>query len=288
MTAVSSVRPAILCPMGGLANRIRAIDSSLTLCRRFDRPLEIVWIRDARQINARFSDLFEPPEQPDVRLREASFFARIRHSPPVWRRNAKVPFLWQVARFGISERRLSVSRGLAFQRSNAIPPQFARRNRTVFLHAWWQIVPSENRYAFFRPVPSLRAEIQVLADTLPPRTVGVHVRRGDHTQAIRLSPVEAFESRMDSLLDSGGADTFFLATDDPAVRERLGLRYGSRLFSRVGPSDRATLAGMRGAVVDLWTLSRCSCLLASAGSTFAPTAATLGGIPYETVESPAP
>lgn len=288
MTAVSSVRPAILCPMGGLANRIRAIDSALTLCRRFDRPLEIVWMRDARQINARFSDLFEPPGQPGVRLREASFFDRLRYAPPVWRRNAKVPFLWQFARFGISERRLSVSRGFALQRAGAVPPQFARRARTVFLHVWWQIVSPEDHYAFFRPIPPLRAEIQTLTAAFPSRTVGVHVRRGDHAQATRLSPVEAFESRMDSLLDSGEADAFFLATDDPAVRKHFGLRYGSRLFSRGGSSNRATLAGMRGAVVDLWTLSHCTSLLASAGSTFAPTAASLGGIPCETVLSPSP
>ena len=93
---------------------------------------------------------------------------------------------------------------------------------------------------------------------------------------------------MDALLASREADSFFLATDDPAVRNRLASRYGSRLLVRDGSSDRSTPAGMRGAVVDLWTLARCDRLLASFGSTFAPTAATLGGLPCETVETPAP
>ena len=288
MPAVPPARPAILCPMGGLANRMRAIDASLALCRRFDRPLEIVWIRDARQINARFSDLFDPPERPGVSLREAALLDRLRFAPPVWRRNAKLPLIWQFLRFG-SRRRLSVARGLALQREGAIPPPFALRDRTVFLPAWWQIVPTEERYAFFRPVASLRAEIDTLAGSLPSGpAVGVHVRRGDHAQSIRRSPIEAFEARMDALLATESAASFFLATDDPGVRARLARRYGSLLRFREGSSDRSSLAGMRGAVVDLWTLSRCSRVLASSGSTFAPTAAALGGIPCETVLASAP
>lgn len=284
----SDTRPAILCPMGGLANRMRAVDSSVALCRRFGRPLEIVWIRDAHQINARFSDLFDTPGRPDVSLREATLLDRLRYAPPAWRRNAKLPLFWQFLRFG-SRRRLSIACGLELQRKGAVPPPFALRDRTVFLHAWWQIVPTEERYAFFRPAASLRAEIDSLVSSLSPGSaVGVHVRRGDHAQAARRSPIEAFESRMDALLAAGEASSFFLATDDPGVRARLARRYGHRLRFREGSSDRSTLAGMRGAVVDLWTLSRCSRVLASSGSTFAPTAAALGAIPSETVEASAP
>lgn len=283
-----AARPVILCPMGGLANRMRAVDSSLALCRKAGRPLEIVWIRDKRQIDARFSDLFESPELSGAAIREATAFDRLVFAPPVWRRNAKLPLFLQILRFG-GGRRMSVAEGLRLQRNGAIPPQFAMTGSTVFLHAWWQIVPSEDRYAFFRPVPSLRAEIDALVASFPPGpVVGVHVRRGDHAQAVRRSPVEAFESRMDGLLAVGEASSFFLATDDPGVRHRLARRYGPRLRFREGSSDRASLAGMRGAVADLWTLSRCARVLASAGSTFAPTAAVLGAVPCETVENPAP
>ena len=262
---------------------MRAIDSTLTLCRERNRPLEIVWIPDKRQINARFCDLFESRNLPNVFLREATLLDRLRFAQPVWRRNAKLPLIWQRLRFG-STRRLSVPCGLALQRKDAIPPQFDLVTRTVFLHAWWQIVPSETRYAFFRPHPTLLGEINALASSLPGQNrIGVHVRRGDHAQATRDSPTSAFETRMDAMLSSGEADSFFLATDDDEIRLRLARRYGKRLIFRQGSSDRSSLDGMRGAVVDLWTLSRCTLLLASSGSTFAPTAAVLGGIPFETI-----
>lgn len=281
-------RPVILSPLGGLANRMRAIDSTLTICRKRNRPLEIVWIRDRRQINARFCDLFESQDLSNVSLREATALDRLRFAQPVWRRNAKLPLIWQRLRFG-SVRRLSISRGLAVQRQGSIPPQFDLVNRTVFLHAWWQIVPTETPYAFFRPLPSLLAEINNLASSLPgSRCIGVHVRRGDHAQATRQSPTSAFETRMDAMLSSGEADSFFLATDNDEVRHRLSRRYGERLVFRKGSSARSSLDGMRGAVVDLWTLSRCSHLLSSSGSTFAPTAAVLGGIPFETMCVPKP
>ena len=93
---------------------------------------------------------------------------------------------------------------------------------------------------------------------------------------------------MDALLATGEASLFFLATDDPGVRARLARRYGDRLRFREGSSDRSSLTGMRGAVADLWTLARCARVLASSGSTFGPTAATLGGIPCKIVEETPP
>ena len=263
-----------------------AIDSSIELCRRYRRPLEIVWIRDNRQINARFQDIFELSDRPEVALREATLVDCIRYAPPVWRRNVRIPLAWQTLRFGFN-RRSSIPNGLDIQRRRGIPSVFAMRERTVFLHAWWQIVPTTERYAFFRPRSFLLSEISDLASSFSTETtIGVHVRRGDHARAAARSPVEAFEFRMDALLADGEASSFFLATDDSSVRDRLSRRYGPRLLFRKGSSDRSTLAGMRGAVVDFWTLSRCSRVLASSGSTFGTTAAVMGGVPCEVVETP--
>ena len=289
-------RPLILHAWAGLANRMLGVVSAIERCREVRRPLRIVWFRDRRRFNARFSELFEPLAAPAVSFREGTVLDAWAFDAPRWRNNGKLPAFVQRLRFG-KTRICYPDECYRCARNGTLPAVFGKTDRTVLLFSGCDLNPRaaasksrrEELQTLFRPLPTLAAEIDALAASFAgTRCVGVHVRRGDHAQAIRLSPVEAFEARMDSLLDSGGAGAFFLATDDPDVRKRLGRRYGSRLFSREGPSDRATLAGMRGAVVDLWTLSRCSRLLASAGSTFAPMAAALGGIPCETVLSPSP
>ena len=298
LTAPASHRssPLVLHAWAGLANRMLGIVSTIERCRETDRPVWIVWFRNRRRFNARFSDLFEPMQAPGVALRESSPLDVLSFGAPRWRENGKIPFLAQRLLFG----RANVcypDECYRCARNRLLPDVFGRTDRTVLLFAGCDLNPrvasSDGRqkelHSLFRPSPSILAEIDALASSFAgTRCIGVHVRRGDHAHAIRHSPVEAFEARMDALLASNEADSFFLATDDSAVRDRLAPRYGSRLLFRDGSSDRSTLAGMRGAVVDLWTLSRCARLLASSGSTFAPTAAALGGIPCEPVLPPAP
>src|SRR5213080_179791 len=53
------LRPQLaLEPIGGLGNRMRAIDSALALARRLDTPLTVFWRRTA-DLDCAFRDLFE-------------------------------------------------------------------------------------------------------------------------------------------------------------------------------------------------------------------------------------
>lgn len=296
-------RPAFLAPLilhawAGLANRMLGIVSTWELCRDMGRPLRVVWLRDRRRFRAAFGELFEPVEEKGLSLREATWSDYVLLAAPRWRRNAKIPYLFQRIRFGRS--------GVCYwddcydcARRGTIPEVVHRMDKTTLLFAGCDLHrPSltdafaarrQSLKTFFRPLPDLRTEIDSLVAAFPHgRVVGVHVRRGDHAQAIRRSPIEAFEARMDALVGTDEADAFFLASDDASVCDRLSRRYGRRLRFRNGDTSRATLSGMRGAVVDLWTLSRCGRVLASAGSTFGPTSAMLGGIPCETVEGNRP
>lgn len=46
-------------PVGGLANRMRAVASAYNLALHTGVSLSVVWFRD-RAVNARFSNIFEP------------------------------------------------------------------------------------------------------------------------------------------------------------------------------------------------------------------------------------
>lgn len=259
---------------------MRAIDSCVTLCQRHDIPLEIVWIPDYA-LGARFSDLFEPLSLPDVTLREGTRRDRFRYGVPIWRRNLKLPLLYQAIRFG--HRRIDLWDAIQATRDGTLASTLLTAKRPFFLPCCSQVIPSELGYSMFRPLPFLQERVDDLVSHLPPRCVGVHIRRGDHQQARRESPEGAFVLEMDRLLDHNETDGFFLATDDLTVRARMKERYGARLVTQDAPVSRISMEGIRGAVVDLWVLSRCCSILGSSGSTFDITAARMSGIPCRVV-----
>lgn len=58
---MSLARKIILKPKGGLCNRLRSIDSFITLCNQNSIDLDVLWTLD-ESLNAPFSSLFEPLE----------------------------------------------------------------------------------------------------------------------------------------------------------------------------------------------------------------------------------
>ena len=62
----------ILVPVGGLANRMRAVASAVTLTYRVRRKLEVLWFRDWG-LNAPFFKVFEEPELMNISFSETSW-----------------------------------------------------------------------------------------------------------------------------------------------------------------------------------------------------------------------
>ena len=65
-------RYILLVPVGGLANRMKAIDSAIKLSRKANSELHIIWFKD-RGLNCRFDQLFEPIDLPNVKVTEATW-----------------------------------------------------------------------------------------------------------------------------------------------------------------------------------------------------------------------
>ena len=47
-------------PMGGLCNRMRSIDSMISICKNYQMDLTVFWVKDF-SLNCSFNDLFETP-----------------------------------------------------------------------------------------------------------------------------------------------------------------------------------------------------------------------------------
>ena len=116
-------------------------------------------------------------------------------------------------------------------------------------------------------------------------TVGVHVRRTDHAEAIANSPLTLFIERMEQELAADQETTFFVATDDAGVKEELRAALPAELliFNEKGIIDRNSKTGLEDALIEMLALSKCRKILGSYNSTFSLLPSYIGDIPLEVV-----
>ncbi|CAL1168269.1 unnamed protein product [Cladocopium goreaui] len=133
-----------------------------------------------------------------------------------------------------------------------------------------------------RPIPELQRRLW----QLPRGTVSVHIRRTDHAKAIARSPEELFWHTMESYPQDV---SFFLATDDPDVEERMKSRFGSRLLTAPKNLNRNSPTGIQDALIDLLLLSQGIEVLGSFKSSFSAMASHFHMVPLRTMDvSPTP
>lgn len=233
-----------LVPIGGLCNRLRAILSIATTDPSpslAEAESLILWPVNA-DCAASWNDLFLPLPFEDLTLRPCPFW----HRPNIWR--------------------------LRLNRLLHLPYVYSGNPLRAYDTALIRHIT---------PQPALIQRIDTLSRSFTPHTIGLHIRRTDNSRAISVSTDDAFIRRIDTLIDADPQATFFLATDDDALRRHLVTRYAPRIHCQDIPAERHTLTGMQAAVVDLWTLARTTRIIGSHWSSFSSTAAEIGGIPFE-------
>lgn len=260
----------VLVPQGGLCNRLRAILSALSLIEggSISARLVVGWDANA-ECAARFDQLFEPIDSPHVSIGPRRWTDR-----PITRRNLHWPAL---------------VRSLLYRRQYANRPPAVDELCRVFTAHRGAYVYVSTGHAFcdypanyvrrLRPQPHLQERIDSLSAGFDSHTIGIHIRRTDHVTAIAESPDTLFAAAIASTIDDDPDARFFLATDDASLKRRLADQFPGRIITQDCRGSRADLAGMEEAVVDLWTLARCSRIIGSFWSSYTDTAAEIGGIP---------
>ncbi|GAY31425.1 hypothetical protein IMSAGC014_01647 [Bacteroidaceae bacterium] len=274
--------PITFVPAGGLANRMRAVASALTMARDAGRGLRVIWFKDWA-LHAPFHDIFRAVEAEGLHLREARLTDLLTDDRPR-RRNFGVPRLWQRQRYAacIYEAEVTplVWRGFDFK-------GWASRPGRRFMASYSDFYPYPDALlrTLFRPVAEVEDEVARRAATFADvPTVGVHIRRTDHAEAISQSPMECFFARLDADLTAGRYRQIYLATDDEGVKRQMHQRYGGCLLTPPSEADRSSTEGIRGGLADMYTLARTGKIYGSSGSTFSEMAGRLGGIPLEVLK----
>jgi len=166
----------------------------------------------------------------------------------------------------------------------------------LLLKAWYYPKFMDETYdaAFFDSVAAYlrrlqpRAELQERAEAfeLPPRCVGIHVRRDGSCSEFDRSKEVHFQAIMEGLVDRDPEIGFFVASNEPEVEERFQQRFGDRVRRRPKQgAGRHCIPGMEDALVDLLILSRTRAIVGTYYSSYSHVAAALGRLPHVTADA---
>ncbi len=262
-------------PKGGLCNRMQAVDSALALAQALQVRLDIWWVR-AGDLNCRFDLLFEPLAFGMVRIHER----RLR--PLKFARTHRyVRGLSRIWPFGPLTFAKDENRRLA-------ATDFRSTKRNVLIESYSRFYPSAHPYACFTPTAALRRRIEERTAPFGPHTIGVHVRRTDHTKSVAFSPDELFIEHMRREIAVEPGTRFYLATDALDVKKTFRDLFGERILTTPYQASRRTVEGVQEALVELYALAATSKILGSYWSTYSSAAAELGHIELVTMRADAP
>ena len=262
-------------PSGGLANRMRAVASAYELCKKVDSTLQVVWFQDWA-LHAPFRSIFE--ETPLVAIREATVLDHILYDR-ARKKNLFVPALPQRILFQrhIKEQDVTPLKKLSFDFE-----QWARGKRCYM--SCYQVFgsfPDELYSRLFRPVKEVMDVVDGYRSQFGSHTIGLHIRRTDNAESIAKSPTSLFINKVREEIDQHADAKVFLATDSAEVKQEFIAAFGSHIITPKEDACRDSISGIRGGVVDLWTLASTQKIYGSAGSSFSPMAASIGGVPLE-------
>ncbi|MGN1255698.1 MAG: glycosyl transferase [Bacteroidaceae bacterium] len=268
------MKKMVFVPAGGLANRMRAMAASYTLARKVGVEMKAVWFRDWA-LNAPFHALFEPIQQEGLSIRDASFVDCLTLDRPR-RKNLFVPRLYQRLMFrdALYEARITPLRMQHFD----FEAWF--RQGGIYLASYTDFYPYDYDLLrkLFVPLPDVKRQIDAFAEGFSSHTIGVHIRRTDNKASILQSPTELFVDAIDKEVEQNDDTVIFLATDSEAIKDEMRSRYGKRLLTAGAEADRNSIAGIKGGIVDMYSLARTNRIYGSFQSSFSELASQIGGV----------
>lgn len=255
-----------LLPYGGLCNRINAIASCVQFVNENNYKLKVFWENNV-DIAADFCDLFEIVNLNNVELIKLRWyhvlFFRVR------RKNFYIP--------RIIRKILGVNQIEDWSSKSGDLKSVIKEGKN-YLSTCHSVGDKGDVSDFFRPNEFLNEELKKVLQKFSGNTIGVHIRRGDHTRAIDASPIDGFYDKMDKEIKLDNTTKFYLATDSKEVKINLNKRYEGRIITYNTPLTRTSISGMQGAIIDLWSLSSSRKIIGSKFSMFSLVSSEIKGV----------
>lgn len=262
--------------VGGLGNRMRALDSAIEFCNRYDKELHLIWPL-YKGMNCRFDQLFVVPDciSSVTYPSEYSRSKLLSNIKVAGRKLARISFPFRYDMF-ISKKRFRLLEQEAFEWSAL------SKNHKTRMQSDARFMKRDRPYAELNPIESLNRQIQIYRERFSgKRVVGVHIRRTDNVWSTESSMTESFVRKMDAELDKDSATVFFIATDSTTEESLMISRYGDRIMTfEKATLRRDSVEGIQLALIDLYILSSVDIIIGSYRSSFTDTAAEIGNIKF--------
>jgi hypothetical protein len=262
-------RKIIVIPSAGLGNRMRVLSSCVQIAIKDDRTLWIVWPNNAA-LGCDITDIFQS-------------IGIDYYIPPKW-----IHFLLaQIYRHGAIKRftkayklisRTFFDSSIFDEDTEHNNQPKINRNDSAILVATCFAFGSGQNYKLFKFTDYLENEADREYKQIGEPYIGIHIRRTDHVELIKHSPLENYLTQIDRCILDNPRQKFFLATDDEETKIHLRDKYENLIYSLNHKLGRAYLEGIHGAVIELLLLSRSSKIICSKLSSYSDTAIALGNI----------
>ena len=265
-------------PIGGLCNRLMAIDSAISLCEKLGLHLKVIWIRD-KWLNAGYDDLFKslkakiPVEIVEYESVPILYSDKTLYKPKQRLYNAFLKLLQRI-KFGHVLHGYEVKKILEEKSDlGATLPA----TKQIYLAYWRRLSPGKIAKSRFIPTSDIATTIRDLSENIGQDYIGIHIRRGDHSIVINESPLKVFIDMIEQYIHYKPTTVFFLASDSMEVKKEIKkLYHNSIIFQTAEEGDRESTSGMKKAVVDLFLLSKSKEVWGNSKSTYIRVASEIG------------
>ncbi len=266
-------------PCAGLGNKLLGLSSAYAVAQKLNREFVVIWKREVG-CNVRAEELFDLPVKV-IEISEngyskepvANFMGNLTKDK--WRKKA--------TRFLDCDEVEEIKAKEGFEGMLKV----IEKEPVIYLKSFGPICELDaSCFSFLKPSANIEKKGKQLFSQLNENTVGVHVRRTDHTEAIANSPLSLFIDKMKQELQENPKTGFFVATDDALVKKELreGLPEATLIFNESGIIDRNSKEGLEDAFIEMLSLSRCRKIIGSYNSTFSLIPSYIGNIPLEVVK----
>lgn len=265
----------ILEPRAGLANRMRVIASGLWLASVTNKKIELIWDLTPG-LNCSFEKLFEPVENITIVKKKLPYrFFRTPKQENIIKRLIRKSIKFIVGRNFIVIDDSDVKK---IRKGEKNILTISKKNKHIYFRTCQEFGNNTNKLKLFIPKPDIQKRINGLSSKFSNKTIGIHIRRTDHSKAIDKSPTELFIKRIKNDLEGDSEINYYLSTDDPHTEKQIISIFGEKIITHKKEYSRNSERGIMDAVVDLYCLANTSKIYGSYWSSFSGIASRINNI----------